>query len=205
MNKKGECTRISNCTNSPTTIKIEKLTCWDPDSPGPHDSRLEVGLELVGVLFKGLALHQTEVTKEHASEDGVPDGLINSNLGSNRQRSGAWKLSIEETVKVVTGGSVAQEPKTSQSYGTHDIVRLVRVLHKFLCEDITGGETDQGCQGLGEERLRSQKLIVGSPESTHFELLNNSDKKPSEGRKECECFVLQTTNTSISVLKMYAR
>jgi hypothetical protein len=168
----------------------------NPDSPTSHDGRLEVGLELVGVLLKGLALHQTKVTKEHASKDGVPDGLINGNLRSNRQRSGSWKLSVEETVKVVTGGSVQQESETSQSDGTHDIVRLVRVLNKVLCENITGGETDQGCQGLGEERLRSQKLIVCSPESTHFELLNNSDKSQARGENVCECFVLRTTNVS---------
>jgi hypothetical protein len=168
----------------------------NPDSPTSHDGRLEVGLELVGVLLKGLALHQTEVTKEHASKDGVPDGLINSNLGGNCQWSSSWKLSIEETVKVVTGGSVQQESETSQSDGTHDIIRLVRVLDKVLCENISGGETDQGCQRLGEERLRSQKLIVSCPESTHFDLLNNSDKSQARGEKTCECFVLRTTNVS---------
>lgn len=162
-----------DCVNVQQTLvgwnkgKIDGMG-WYPDRPTSHDSRLEVGLELIGVLFPGLALHQTEVTKEHASKDGVPDGLINGNLGGNRQWSGSWKLAIEETVKVVTGRSVQQKAETSQSDSTHDIIRLVLVLDKVLCENITGGETDQGCQGLGEERLRSQKLVVTSPESTHF-------------------------------------
>jgi hypothetical protein len=190
-------------------VNVEKTLAWrnkgkidgmgrNPDRPTSHDSRLEVGLELVFVLFKGLALHQTEVTKEHETKDGVPDGLINGDLGGNRQGSGSRKLPVEETVKVVTGRSVNQESETSQSDGTHDIVRLVCILDKVLCETITGGETDQGCQGLGEERLRRQKLIVSSPESTHFGLLNNSDGSEANG-ENCVSVSCYTNNENISM------
>ena len=53
----------------------------DPDCPGPHDSRLEIRLALVDKGLHGFSFRKVQVTKEHDTKDGVPNSLVNEDLG----------------------------------------------------------------------------------------------------------------------------
>ena len=140
---------------------------WYPHSPTTHNSGLEIRSELVSVLLEGLAFHGAEVPKEHATENRVPNGLIDSNFGGNRHGSRSRKLGIQKSIKVVTRSSVDQETKRSQTDSSHDIVGLVTALNKGLSEHVTNSETRQRREGLGEQGLGIQHGIVTSPKSTH--------------------------------------
>ena len=124
-----------------------------PHRPGSHDGRLEIGLDLIGVIRKGFSFHQVEVTKEHATKDGVPDGLINKDLGSDRLGGGTGQLGVEESVKVVSRGTVQEETKGTETNGSHEIVGLVAGFNELLRQDVSGRESGEGSESLGKEGL----------------------------------------------------
>ena len=142
----------------------------NPDSPTAHNGSLQVGLQLLNVLVKGLALEGTEVAEEHAAENGVPNRLVDQNLGRNCHGLSARHLRIEHTVEVVASGSVAEEAEGAEADGAHGIVRCTVIVDEVLCQNISGGESDEGRHHLGEERLGLEESIVSGPKS-HLELL----------------------------------
>lgn len=144
--------------------QTRELTC-----PTTHDSSLQVRLDLCHVIIKRLSFHNVKVSKEHATENRVPDGLINGNLSGDGDGGSAWQLGIQESVKVVTRGSVQQESKGSHTNRTHKVVGLVTSLDKVLRQNITDGETGQGSQSLGQQGLGFQHCVVTGPKHTHFE------------------------------------
>lgn len=148
-------------------MAIRLTVSWYPHSPGSHDGSLEIGLELLGVVVPRLSFNQVQVSKEHASKDGVPDGLINKDLGGNCDGLGSGELAIQKAVKVVSGTSVDKESERSQTDGTHNVIWLATILDKVLRQDISGGESCQRSQALGQKRLCLQQLVVASPKSRH--------------------------------------
>lgn len=83
----------------------------DPNGPASHDGRLQISLDLVDVVIPALALYEVEVTEEHASKDGVPNRLIDKDLGSDRDGLGTRQLRIEEAVEEMSRRTVAEEAK----------------------------------------------------------------------------------------------
>jgi hypothetical protein len=141
---------------------------WHPHSPGSHDSRFEISLELLDVIVPRFAFDEIQISEKHKTKDGVPHGLINKDLGGNRDGLGPGKLAVQKAVEIVTGTSVDEKSKGSQTNSAHDIVWLAILFDKSLRQDISSGESSQGCQTLGQERLRLQQLVVTSPKTRHF-------------------------------------
>ena len=137
----------------------------DPNGPTSHDGRLEIGLELGNVLIPALSFDGIEVTKEHASENGVPHCLVDEDLSSDSDGLGSGELGIEESVEEVTRRSVAKETEGTQTDGAHGVVRSTVVVDELLGEDITGGEADERSAHLGKERLSLEDGVVSGPKS----------------------------------------
>jgi len=142
--------------------------CRDPDGPGSHDGGLEVGVEFLGVIAPGFALHHVEVSKEAATKDGVPNGLIDKDFRGDGDRFGSRHFGIQHSVKVVTGASVEEESEGSETDGAHNIVWFVAGFDEFLRQDISHGESGEGGQTLGQEWLGVQQFIVSCPNRCHF-------------------------------------
>jgi len=140
----------------------------NPDGPGSHDGGLEISFELLGVIREGFALGKVEVSKEGASKDGVPNGLIDENLGGDSHRGGSRQLGIQESVKVVTGGSVEEKSEGSQTDGTHNVVWLVTFFDETLSQNISDGESGEGGKTFRQKRLCVQQFVVSCPERCHF-------------------------------------
>jgi len=139
----------------------------DPDGPGSHDGGLEIGVELLGVVGPGLALGKVQESKEAATKDGVPDGLVDEDLAGNSDGLGSGQLGIQKSVKVVAGASVEEESEGSQSDGSHNVVGLVAGFNEFLSQHVSGGESGEGGQTLGQERLGVQQFVVSCPDGCH--------------------------------------
>ena len=143
----------------------------DPDSPRSHDGGFEIGIKLLGVIVEGFALSKVEESKEGASKDGVPNGLVDEDLAGDGDGLGSWQLGIQKSVEVVTGTSVEEESKGSQTDGTHNIVWLVTVFDELLCQDISDGESGEGGQTFRQKRLCVQQFVVSCPDRCHLENL----------------------------------
>jgi len=140
----------------------------NPDGPGSHDGGLKISFELLGVVREGFALGKVEVSKEGASKDGVPNGLVNENLAGDGHGGGSWQFGVQESVKVVTSGSVEKKSERSQTDGTHDIVWLVTFFDETLCQNISDGESGEGGKTFRQKRLCVQQFVVSCPERCHF-------------------------------------
>jgi len=143
----------------------------NPNRPTSHDSRGQIRLELLGVVGETLTLTEIQITKEHATEDGVPEGLVNEHLGRDGLGRCTREFRVEESVKVMTCGSMNEETEGSKANCSHHIVRLVIVIDEFLGEDVSHTESEQRRAGLGEQRLRLENLIVFTPDRAHCVLL----------------------------------
>ena len=62
---------------------------------------------------------KVQVTKEHASKNGVPEKLVDGYLRCDGDRFGPRHLAIKESIKVVTSGSMKEKAKRSQADCTH--------------------------------------------------------------------------------------
>ena len=142
----------------------------DPNGPTSHNGCLEIGLDLGNILIPALSFDGVEVAEEHTSEDRVPHGLIDEDLGSDSDRLGSGELGIEESIEEVTCRTVEEETEGTQADGSHGVVGGTVIVDELLREDITDGETDQRGAHLGKERLSLEDGVVSGPKS-HFYVL----------------------------------
>ena len=139
---------------------------WHPHRPRSHDCRLEVALELLGVIIPRLSFRKVQVSKEHATKDGIPDGLIDKHLGGDSHGLGSRKLAIQESVEKVAGATVDKESERSHAGGTHNIKRVI-LFDKSLRQNISDGKSCQRGQAFGQKRLRLKQFVVTGPKSRH--------------------------------------
>jgi len=139
----------------------------DPNSPRPHNGGLEVGIEFLGVVAPRFALDHVQVSKEGATKDGIPNGLVDKDFGSDSDGFSSGQFAVQHSVKVVTCTSMEKESEGTQTDRTHDIVWLVTGFDEFLCQDISHGESGEGGQTFGQEWLGIQQFIVASPNRCH--------------------------------------
>jgi len=175
--------REENIVSDLDRVDVKKTLRWgdegevdgvgrDPNGPTSHDGRLEIGLDFGNILIPALSFDGAEVTKEHASEDGVPHCLVDEDLRSDSDGLGSGELGIEESIEEVTRRSVEEETEGTQTNGAHGVVRGAIVVDELLSEDITGGEADEGSAHLGKERLSLEDGVVSGPKSHCWMLLN---------------------------------
>jgi len=162
-----DCVNVQQSLRRRNESKVDGVG-WDPDSPRSHDGGLQVGFQFLLVIIKRLALDSVQVSKKAATENGIPNGLIDEDFAGDSDWLGSRHLGIQKSVKVVTGTSVEEESKRSQTDGTHNVVWLITAFDEILCQDISDGESGEGCQTFGQERLSVQQFVVSCPKRCHF-------------------------------------
>lgn len=138
----------------------------NPNSPTSHDRSLEVCLELGHVIIPRLALDKVQVSKEHTTKNGVPNGLVDKDLGGNRHGCRSGELGVKESVKEVSRATVNEESKGAHSKGPHRVVGTF-LFDKDLRQNVTCSESGERSETLSQEGLRIQQLVVSSPKSRH--------------------------------------
>jgi hypothetical protein len=100
-----------------------------PNLPRSLARRKQVVLDLVTDGGKGVSVDQTKVGEEDSHEDGTPDNLIKSNLGSNSLAVRSGDELVQPVVKVVSRRSVVKETKGRKSNESLDIEWSTRDEH----------------------------------------------------------------------------
>eukprot|EP00324_Dicrateria_rotunda_P000920 CAMPEP_0206163642 /NCGR_PEP_ID=MMETSP1474-20131121/11536_1 /ASSEMBLY_ACC=CAM_ASM_001110 /TAXON_ID=97495 /ORGANISM="Imantonia sp., Strain RCC918" /LENGTH=315 /DNA_ID=CAMNT_0053566191 /DNA_START=301 /DNA_END=1245 /DNA_ORIENTATION=- len=141
-----------------------------PDLPRAEDLGEQLVLHLVDDVREALGLEHRHVAEEHHAKDRVPHHLVDEDLGEDRLGVGARDLAVEEAVEVVRGRAVDQEAEGGQAEEAEP-VEGVGLLNKFLRQDVTNAEADQGGERLRKQGLLVQEGLVALPQAGEWVLV----------------------------------
>jgi len=118
--------------------------------------------------------------KWHATENRIPEEMINYNLRFDCYRFCSWYFRVKESVEVMTSSSVKKKSEGTQTSCVHKIAWRVTLTDEMLRENIPNRESCELRERLGQKRLWRQEMILSCPNSTHCCLIKKSMESKGE-------------------------
>ena len=120
----------------------------------------QVSLDLLRVILEALSFANVQVSKEHQTENRIPHGLIDQNLGCDGLRLRPRKLRIKEPIEVMARRPVHEKPEGAKTKRAHRIVGFAVIVDEFLGQYVADRKTCQRSQRLREKRLGLELLVA---------------------------------------------
>lgn len=135
-----------------------------PELPARSDAGPRVVLDLCLDLLSAPSFRNSEVREEDDREDWRPQYLVDGDLGRDLYDTCTRNQTVQEPIEVMSRRPMKEESERGHPCQTCGI-QVLDLAHVLLRQKVAREESDEGRQGLCEDRLVGQVTIVPIPQT----------------------------------------